>query len=88
MAPTPTTLCANNLLICLFIELPLVVAILLPRRLVQHLDLRIQHLLLLPRLTYLWLRELDAVFCLQLSGLCDLWASYWHYWFLDGLRFC
>ena len=69
-------------------ELPLVVAIFLPGRCIEHLDLRIQRLLLSQRAAYLWLRQLDAVLCIQLFGLSGLRTANWHDRILDSLCIC
>jgi hypothetical protein len=69
-------------------ELPLVVAILLPGRLVEYLDLRIQRLLLPQRPAHIWIRELDAVLCVHLPHVCGLWTAHRNDRVLDGLCIC
>ena len=70
------------------IELPLVVAIFLPGRLVEYLDLRIQRLLLPQRFAHLWIRELDAVLRIQLSRMSRVRPAHRDDWVLDGLWIC
>jgi hypothetical protein len=65
-----------------------VVAIFLPRRIVQYLDLRLLLVLLLERVAYFWLRQQSALLCIQLLGMRGLRLAHWNYRLLDGLRFC
>lgn len=69
-------------------ELQLVVAILLPRRLLFRLGLRLLRVLLLQHPTYFGLREWYAVLCVQLPGLCGVWAFDGDNRISDGLCVC
>lgn len=61
------------------------VAILLHRRSIQHLDLRLLRLLLRQPPSHHWRGEHDALLLLQLPGLSGLWAVDWHDRLLDRL---
>jgi hypothetical protein len=67
-------------------ELPLVVAVLLPGRLVQRMDLPLLHLLLHEPSPHHWFRVDHAVLCLQLLGLSGLWPLDRHHRLLDSVR--
>ena len=67
-------------------ELPLVVAILLRRRLYVHLDLPVLHILLRQPPAHHRLHQLDAVLRLQLSSMSSLRPAHRHDRLPDGIR--
>lgn len=64
------------------------VAILRPGRVAGPLDLRVLHLLLHPRAAHPWIRERDAVFRVQLPGVCGAGAVDGDDWVSDGVCVC
>ncbi len=72
----------------LFLELPLVVAILLPRRVVVGLDLRLLRVLLPPRAAHPRLRERGAVFRVLRVGVWGVWAADGDDWVFGGVWVC
>lgn len=69
-------------------ELPLVVAILLRRRIFLHLDLPLLCILLRQPPTHQRTGQHIAVLRIQLSRMSGLWTPYWHDRLLDSVRVC
>ena len=85
VSPTVTRSHAEIMYADYVIELPLVVAVLLPRRLQRNLGLCLLRLLLLQHTPHYWLRINNAVFRLQLPGMSGVRSAYWNHWLSDSL---